>query len=480
MTRSARESGRYIFLGSIFLKIISLSTSILLARILVPEDYGNWVIVSVVTSFFSLVVDIGFEYFYLIKIQQDSTPLQKAKLENTIFLLRALVNLLLFVFQITASYLLVDLYFVKPVDKLLRILSVIYLVSIFGKINEVRLKKKLDFRIITISKISGELVSSVTKILLAVSGFGVYSFAYGAIVNGVVFSGMLSIQGKFAPNLRLFSKEYIKEIIDYAKHSWIGGLGLFFAQQSDKILLKFFYPLSSIGLYSFSNSYSLVVYNSILMPQNSLFMSYISNNRKKTEVIVKNFSEIFKIILFVVIPIQIPLLVYANEFILYVFGEKWIASVTLFTIFMISVIFKSLMFPLMSGLTAIGRLKANTRIVLIKACIIPVILLLIGLVGGSILSYAITFVLCELVFDTLKFWLFIKFIRVNLFEFLIHIFFKFYLVLICCSVLLILRFLLGTSISSLLIAGMVYMGLYVYITLRYNSDMLNILKKFVK
>jgi O-antigen/teichoic acid export membrane protein len=480
MTRSARESGRYIFLGSIFLKVISLSTSILLARILVPEDYGNWVLVSVVTSFFSLVVDIGFEYFYLIKIQEDSTAIQKAKLENTIFLLRAIVNLFLFVFQIAVSYLLIDLYFVNPVDKLLRILSIIYLVSIFGKINEVRLKKKLDFRIITISKILGELVSSVAKILLAISGLGVYSFAYGAIVNSVVFSGMLSFQGKFTPNLRLFSTEYIKEIMDYAKHSWIGGLGLFFAQQSDKILLKFFYPISSIGFYSFSSSYSMVVYNSLLMPQNTLFMSYISNNRKKPKIIIKNFTDIFKLILFVVIPLQIPILVYAKEFILYVFGEKWISALVLFTIFMASVIIKSLMFPLMSGLTAIGRLKANTSIVLIKACVIPLILLLIGLLDGSIITYATAFVLCELIFDSLKFWLFIRFIRVNLFKFIQPIFFKFYLVLICCSVLLVLRLLLGTSIHSLLIAGAVYSGLYVYITYRYNSEMLNILKKFVK
>ncbi|WP_020531599.1 oligosaccharide flippase family protein [Flexithrix dorotheae] len=405
MIKSGKKASKAILFGNIFIRGISIIASVILARILTPEDYGYWVLVTLVTSFFTLVIDVGLETYYIIEVNfigDNKTPSDEIDaIENSVFFLRVLFNTLLCTTQYFSGFLLGD-FFDETVIEIIQLLSLIYLISIFGKINEMRLKKRLDFLKITKASVIGELLGIILKVGLAISGFGVFCFAYGAILKQVVYTGVLVRTSGFTPKFNKIKKNVIKKTLWFAKHSWISGISVYLSQQGDKFFLKNNYSLSSVGFYNFSSSTAAMPVNYLLGPQQSLVMSYLSNYKQDTKKLIHVFDNLF---LFAssLIPFFVLGIVYSDYIIPMIFGTKWIPAITSVKIFLLFNIFKIILFPYFPILTALGEIKINTRLVISKSIILISILYVITwLLLPSLEIYITVYCMVVLFFDLIK------------------------------------------------------------------------------
>lgn len=398
--KSASSAAKSVFIGGLGAKAIAFIGSIVLARILVPEDYGYWVIVTMITSFFSLVVDAGFEYYYVVNVnvnQGEETPDDKIKeIENSIFFLRLIVNTLLFCLQFSFSFLPISL-LSSPIDKIIRVLSFIHIINVMGRINEVRLKKRFDFKRITIINITSELLSTIVKVSCAIMGLGVMSFAWGSI-GKVLFNnlGLVSTIGRFKPQMRLVLKQRVKDVVIFATYTWLTQVGQYFSTQIDIFLLKSNYTLSQIGLYNFANSTSYMFVQYVLSPQGVVIMNYISNNQRSVEKIERLICVILNFILIIVFPIQLLLYLYAYDFIDIIYGSKWLESFFLFRIFLIYTLIRIMFSPFADILTAFGKVRMRTTVTYVNVVTSFVILYSITFITKDIEVYSIGFICSQL------------------------------------------------------------------------------------
>lgn len=482
-TKSASSAAKSVFIGGVTAKAIAFIGSVILARLLVPEDYGYWVIVTMITSFFSLVVDAGFEYYYIVNVninQGEETPGNEIReIENSIFFLRLIVNFLLFCLQFGFSFLPISL-LSSPIDDIIRVLSFIHVINVMGRINEVRLKKCFDFKKTTVINIVSEVLSTVVKVSCAVAGIGVMSFAWGSITK-VLFNniGLVSV-GQFRPQLKIVSKKRVKDVFKFSTYMWLTQVGQYFSEQLDKFFLKSNYSLEQIGYYNFSNGTSLLFINYVLMPQSSVVMNYISNNKLFPSVLEQMIAKILNIVILFVIPVQISLYFFSYEFIEFVYGVKWLPALPVFRVFLIYTLINVLFFPFQVILTALGEVKSNSKLIYVRIVLVFLILSVLTSITSNLVFYAIGFTVALILFYFFKSYISIKKANLNIKNIYRKIRCNFLIMILSGLFLFILdEFLQVTSLISKLICFFCYVLLFILINYLFNRKTVQELFEYV-
>ena len=396
------KSVKDVFIYSILSKGVAFFSSILLTRLLFPEDYGYLVMTTIVTGFISVVLDVGFEYYYIVKVDIKAEDSEKKRVLSTIFMLRIIFNVVLFLLQFFGSYYVAVYFEHEIVGEMLRVLSFMYLFTIFGKINEAILKKQMQFKPIMQRKIAGEVIASFIRVLLAYMGFGAMSFVYGTLVSSMIYGLSLQWYNKFEFEKKYVNLKEIKKIAYFAKHSFVSGAGLFFAQQIDKILLTSSFGANVVGLYNFGYGYAQTAGSYLLGPQINVMFTYIANKQKQPELPTK-LKDLMLILIYFATPLFVLIFLYAKPLIVFIFTEKWEGSVELFQIFLLIGYSSFIFFPFSSYLTAVGELKINTQIVLIRAITITLGLFTVIMYSDDIVLYAWTVAIITIFFDSIKF-----------------------------------------------------------------------------
>lgn len=415
--KTVKNAAVSVALGGLLSRAIGFIGSIALARILVPEDYGYWVIVTMITSFFTLVIDAGFEYYYIVKVninKGEETPQEDVvKIENSVFFLRVIVNLLLFSLQFGLSYLPIEL-LASPVDKIVRLLAFIHIINVMGRINEVRLKKFFNFNKITKFNVLSTIISMIVQITCALFGFGVMSFAWGSIVKVLVNNiGLVSI-GRFRPQKQLVSRPILREVMGFALHSWLGNIGLYLNNQIDKFLLKKNFSMTDVGYYSFGNGTAYMFMTYVVYPQGTVIMNFVSNHQNHSRTLEEFVAFVNKFLFIVVLPVQVLLFVFADQFIVLLYSTKWIAAIPLFRLFILRSFIEILFYPYATFLTAHGKVDYLAKLNWLSVVLFGLSLYIITQLSSNIINYAIVFVTCSLVISLLKTYLSVRVSKISI------------------------------------------------------------------
>lgn len=414
--KSVKNAAVSVAVGGLLSRAIGFIGSIVLARILVPEDYGYWVIVTMITSFFTLVIDAGFEYYYIVKVninKGEETPQEEVvRIENSVFFLRVIVNLLLFSLQFGLSYLPIEL-LASPVDKIVRLLAFIHIINVMGRINEVRLKKFFNFNKITKFNVFSTIISMIVQIACALLGLGVMSFAWGSIVKVLVNNiGLVSI-GCFRPQKNLISRPILRKVLGFALHSWMGNIGLYLNNQIDKFLLKQNFSMTDVGYYSFGNGTAYMFMTYVVYPQGTVIMNFVSNHQNHPNKLEEFVAFVNKFLFIVVLPVQVLLFVFADQFIVLLYSTKWIAAIPLFRLFIIRSFIEILFYPYTTFLTAHGKVDYLAKLNWFSVVLFGVALYIITRLSSNIINYAIVFVICSLVISLLKTYLSVRVSKIS-------------------------------------------------------------------
>jgi len=125
MTSKVISSSKFILLGSVVSKIFTFAGSVVLARILFPEDYGYLTLTTVFTVFLQQIGNFGIEVFYL--QEKTSSKEEEEGVLQIVFKLRLFTNAVLFAIQVVTA--LVFYFFLEKVivGQLLLIFSFTYI-----------------------------------------------------------------------------------------------------------------------------------------------------------------------------------------------------------------------------------------------------------------------------------------------------------------------------------------------------------------
>ena len=178
---------------------VSFVVSIILARILSPDDYGLLGIIFIFTAICSSLIDGGFGTALIRK--KDTVDDDY----NTVFIVNLCMSLLLYVIIFLCSPLIADFFNRQELIALTRVSSLGLIVGALALVQQVRLTKRIDFKTQTKITIVASVISGVIGIMMALLKFGVWALVAQQLASRILRTFMLCWANKWFPHL-FFSK----------------------------------------------------------------------------------------------------------------------------------------------------------------------------------------------------------------------------------------------------------------------------------
>lgn len=193
----------------------------------------------------------------------------------------------------------------------------------------------------------------------------------------------------------------LKEQIKYSFFTMISGFGTNILNQIDVVMITYFLSVSSVAFYSnaFALSDAIIGFFAML---SLVFMPKFSELKEKNQYhqLRNILSTLYEIILFFILPITLILFTFSEIIIITIFGEKYLSSGLLLSIFAVFMIFKILFKYNIAFMNGLGLAK-NLSIILISTSIFNIIFNLtliniyqeIGVVFATTISWLLLFII---------------------------------------------------------------------------------------
>lgn len=335
------------------LQIISFIATFILTILLSPSVFGVFFVVTAVTSFLSYFSDVGLAAAL---IQKKSDPSQK-ELASVFTLQQVLVGTIV----VVALFLSGTFGKFYKLDRegifLLQALLLSFFLSSLKTIPSVLLERRLEFSLLVIPQIAETFSFYVLTIILAVCGFGIRSFAWGAVLRGIV--GLVSIYiispWRISFNLSI---DPIRELLTFGIPFQVNSLLALIKDDLITIFLGKILPFDQVGYIGWAKKWAEVplrlIMDSIIRVTFPAYCRFQDNK----EILGKAIQKSFFFLGLFIFPAT-TVLVFCIKPLVYIIPKylKWEPALTLFYLFSFSSVFASFSSPLVNALNAIGKIR---------------------------------------------------------------------------------------------------------------------------
>lgn len=313
-------------LERLFSQGISLVVQIILARILLPSDFGSLAIIVAITNYAAIFVQTGLSTVLIQKKHLDP--------EDTSTMLTASLVIALFFFIILfflapwiSSY-----YNLPEILWPLRVLSLILFLNAINSVQTALLSRSMDFKTIFIRSAVSVPISGAVGIAMAYMGFGVWALVTHNLLNMlimviVMFFGT-DITIKFG-----FSLPRAKEMYAFSGKIMLSGLIAGFGDTVRTMTIGKKYTPDDLAYYDKAYTYAQYVVHIIHSSIQSVMLPVFSRQQDNLSVLRETNRKTVRMVSFVMFPVLIGAIMVAKPLILLLLTEKWALSIPYFMLF---------------------------------------------------------------------------------------------------------------------------------------------------
>ncbi|KGQ24823.1 hypothetical protein JP33_07940 [Gallibacterium anatis CCM5995] len=318
--KSIQNSMRWSLFAEIAAKLVTPISNMLLARILMPEDFGVIAVCTMIVSFVDIITDAGFGKYL---IQHDFENKQECLQYATVafwsnFIISVVLFSFIFLFRdVIAINLGNDSY--APV---IAVSSFQIVLTSFSSIQINLLRRQLEYKKLFIIR----CLVAVSPLFISVPLAFILK-SYWALVFGNLSSTSLSIivlnaMSTWKPRL-FYSIAILRKMLHFSFWSLLEGLmhwGIFWV---DVFILAQYYSDYYVGLYKNSSNIVMSILGMISASMSPVLLSVLSRIKHHPEKVYELFLAIQKLMLYLVIPMGVGIFCYQDIVTYILLGSSW-------------------------------------------------------------------------------------------------------------------------------------------------------------
>lgn len=306
--------------GYLTLQFVS---NIVLARLLLPEDFGTIGILLVFVTISEVLVDGGFSTALIQRKQIGSTDISTVFYTN--LAISVIIYLVIFIFSPGIA-----LYFKnESLSFLLRVIEIKIIIDAFGAVQLALLRREMDFKSITVIRIISIFFAVLIAIVLALFDFGVWAL----VVQNISFS-LLSVffawlYSSWRPQF-VFSKNSLSNLFGYGSKLMVQQLLSEIYENFQSVLIGRYFLTKDLGFFTQAKQLQQVPVKSLSSIVTSVSFPAFSKLQDDKQSLKRVVRKNLNVLLFVNTPLMFYLSVLAKPIIIFLYSEKWLPSVPYF------------------------------------------------------------------------------------------------------------------------------------------------------
>jgi len=455
--------------------IIQLITTMILARLISPEDYGLFTICMFFVGTANIIKELGVGD-YLIKEKEINT----IKLNNC-FSLSIMVALFLAVTLFISAPFIASFYNNDKLSLIIMLLSANIIISPFGTITKIIHTRNLNYKPIAITSVISQVTSSIAMVVMAENNYGVMSLVYGSIILTV--TDIIIIQFFKPKDLKLkLQFNEIKTIFNYSKFTSGSSFIYHLNQNLIELITGKYYNLHEVGIIGRASSTAALFSRLLTDSLNSVLTPYFSLlNRENTKETNNKIFEISQLYNTISLPFFLILAILSEYAVQLLYGEKWTAVSYFLMFYCIDRLISGLAPCSESILHGLGEAKPVFKLNLITN-ILKIFIIISTIQFGLNVMVPLVCIIPPLFGLTLKIMLYRNILSINPIQYLINLIKPFIISILCIIPLAAHQAYYAKTNNidiSLIISIMISLLIYLYLIIKTKSIPTSLLPKFL-
>lgn len=340
-------------------RVFNLITTAILARLLIPEDFGLIGFALIVLNLIEELRGFGVSEALIYNDEEHELTNNTAFFFNTGF--GILQYVLAFGIAPLGAYFLQD---ARIVD-VIRVMALTLFFNGVASTHLVLLRKELNFRQYFIIDVISAVIKGVVSIVLALSGYGVWALVWGQVIGAAARGVIAFIVFPWVPGLNA-SIERLKSLWSFGIHVVLINLMDIGLEQADQLFIATMLGAVQLGYYTIAARLpELVIANFSLVLTSVLFPAY-TRMKDNREALLNGLVATTRYTSYVTIGAGIGLALIAPEAVPVLFGDQWEPAIPLFRILGLLAMMMTLPWAVGDGLKAIGRPDVSTKLMLFE------------------------------------------------------------------------------------------------------------------
>jgi O-antigen/teichoic acid export membrane protein len=359
----------WTFIDTFFSKGLSIISSIILARLLLPEAFGIMGMIYVFTAVAGALIDSGLPASLIRNTNVND------KDYSTIFFANIVFSIVIYLILYFAAPYIAVFYNKELLVNVIRVYSILFVLGSFSAVQVAILTKRMEFKKLMILNIPGVIIGSICGIILANHKYEYWSIIIMQLITQMVFGVLLWKSTNWVPKFYFSFKLFKKHFNFGYKIALISIFSAFFDNIYNIVIGKF-YSVSILGQFERArtfNNYPVGILTSIL---NKVTFPLLSNIQNDKALMLIAYKKIICLTFFIAFPLMSLLSLVSEPLMIFVLGEKWGVTAHFFKILCIA----GILYPLnafnMDLMKVYGRSGWLLKNEIIKKIIMGILILI--------------------------------------------------------------------------------------------------------
>jgi O-antigen/teichoic acid export membrane protein len=370
LKRRSVRGGAATVLGQGFSMAVQIASTVVLARLLSPADFGLQGMIVTLTGFFSLFKDAGLS---VATVQKENLTHEQA---STLFWINLAVGGALTILVAAMGPLLVAFY---KEPRLLLVTAASATTFLFNSIavqHRALLERGMRFAAAAKIDLLSLTVGAGIGIGMAARGFGYWALVGQAVSTPIVSAAAAWIALPWFPGKPSGAAD-VRAMVRFGGTVTLNSFVVYLAYNTEKLLLGRFWGAAALGIYGRAYQLANLPIQQLTSSVGSVAFPVLSRMQGDAERFRRSFLKFLSVLVSLTVPIVVACALFAEGIVWVLFGQKWMGVAPVLRLLAPTVLVFALVNPFYWFLLASGRAARSLNIALLIA---PVVIL--GVVAG--------------------------------------------------------------------------------------------------
>ena len=343
----------------IFAQGVSFIISLVLARLLTPNDYGVVAILLIFIDIANVFVVSSFGVALVQKKDADQLDF------SSVFYFNVVLSFVVYGLLFMAAPYIESYYAIEGLGSLLRLLSLKIILSGANSVQQAYVQRNMLFKKFFFSTLIGTLISAVVGIYMAYKGFGPLALVCQYLTNSFIDTVVLFITVKWRPIIQ-FSIQRLIPLVQYGWKILVAGLlGTFYTNLRSFVIGKR-YSTDDLAYYNQGQKFpQLLVTNlntaidSVLLPA----MAQVQSDKKQLKQLIRQSISYASLIMW---SLMIGLLTVSKNLVILLLTEKWLLCLPFMWLACLQYALEPVQTANLQAIKALGRSDIILKLEMIK------------------------------------------------------------------------------------------------------------------
>lgn len=363
-------------------QFVTFVVSIILARILMPKDYGSVALVTVFTTILQVFVDSGLGTALIQKKDADDLDF------STVFYFNFMMCIVLYIGMFLIAPVIAGFYNDNSLTSIIRVISLTIVFSGVKGIQQSYVSRNMLFKRFFFATLGGTVFSAIFGVVLAYTGFGVWAIVAQQLSNTAIDTLILWITVKWRPK-KMFSWERLKGLFSFGWKLLVSSLLDTVYNNLRNLIIGKFYSSADLAYYNQGDKFPKLIVTNINNSIDSVLLPTLSNVQDDRNRVKNMTRRAIKTSTYIMAPLMMGLAFCATPIVRLILTEKWLLCVPYLRIFCITYMFWPIHTANLNAINAMGRSDYFLKLEIAKKTIGMILLFSTMRFGVMVMAYSL-------------------------------------------------------------------------------------------